>query len=201
MTRRIVVVPGLVLDDEMYEIAVAALRQHAADLVSGFTWDRFTARRSWCLVPDANRPDVPFYKAELVLLDEAPWTRTVKLNVWTAADVRKDGAPWPHKHPWPFDAHLLLGGQKESRYVVTGGRVEMTTCEHVAGDVNGVPLDVFHEITEILAPGRTMSLMDCGPSQGIGSWGYLNPDTGAFIPTAPDPEFAALLLDRNPHLG
>jgi hypothetical protein len=63
-----------------------------------------------------------------------------------------------------------------------------------------MPLTVFHEVTQVLAPGRTMTLMDIGPSQGKGAWGYLDPHNGQFVRTTDDPAFKALLLDRNPHL-
>jgi hypothetical protein len=196
MTRDITVAPGLELNDEMYERAVAALREHAPDLAPALSWERFTTRESWILNPDVNHPDEPFYKAELVVLDGPPWTRTVKINVWRAPDLRRDGAPMPHNHPWPFKANVLMGGYQEDRYEVSGGPVEMT---HRAGDTNEIPLDLFHEVTNVLDPGRTLTLMVCGRSMGIGSWGHLDPDTGQYTPNTPDPQFMALLRDRNPH--
>jgi hypothetical protein len=47
--------------------------------------------------------------------------------------------------------------------------------------------------------GRTLTLMDCGQGKP-GEWGYLDPDTGRFNRNAPDPQFMALLRDRNPHM-
>lgn len=198
MTQRVKVADGLQLDDEMYERAVAALREHAPDLAPALTWERFTQRESWCLVPDAQRPDEPFYKAALVVLDQAPWTRTVKVNVWRAPDLRKDGAPMPHSHPWPFNAYVLMGGYEEDRYDVSGGHVEMTGRQHGAGDTNAIPLDLFHEVTIVLVPGRTLTLMVCVKSRR--EWGYLDPDTGEYTRNTPDPQFMALLRDRNPHM-
>src|SRR5688572_4053597 len=113
--KRITVAPDLVLDEEMYELALDGLCQHAPDQVGTFTWERFIARESWVLVPDVEHPDEPFYKAEFVIKQKAPYLQTVKLNVWRSPDLRKDGAPMPHNHPWPFVSHVLLGGYEEDR--------------------------------------------------------------------------------------
>jgi hypothetical protein len=198
MIRPVTVADGLRLDPEMYETTVAALQRVAPEVATKLSWERFTRRESWTLVPDANRPQVPFYKAELVLLERAPWTRALKVNVWVAPDLRRDGAPMPHNHPWPFNAHVLLGGYKEDRYALNDGHVD--NREHKEGDINEIPLTTFHEVTEILVPGRTLTLMDCGKGTP-GTWGYLDPDTGQFTRDKPDPAFMTLLRDRNPHMG
>jgi hypothetical protein len=209
--KRIEVAPGLLLDEEMYAVAVEALLLHAADQAVGLTWERFVDRISWCLVPDTNRPEVPFYRAELDVYNAPARQRKLRLNVWAAPDLRRDGAPTPHSHPWPFESHVLLGGYTEDRYHLKRDRghpetqghvradVRAETRQHTAGGINGVALSTFHEVTEILAPGRTVTLMDCGPST-TGRWGYLDPDTGTFTPNTPDPLFGQLLRDRNPHL-
>lgn len=200
MTRRITVADGLQLDDEMYETAIAALNEHARDVARGLTWERFTRRDNWVLVPDVVRPDEPFHKAEMLLVHGEPWTRTVKINVWRAPDLRKDGRAMPHSHPWPFDAHVLIGGYQEDRYELDHGQVAMTGCEHQAGDINEIPLTTFHEVTNVLVPGRTLTLMMCGQSAGKDNWGYLDPDTGQYTRYTPDPRLKQLRRDRNPHL-
>jgi hypothetical protein len=72
-------------------------------------------------------------------------------------------APAPHSHPWDFAAHVLLGGYSEDRYTPDGDSVRADRgVEHVVGGVNSVGREVYHEVTEIHAPGATLSLMVCG---------------------------------------
>jgi hypothetical protein len=106
--KSITVAPALQLDDEMYGLALEALGLHAPDQVDTFTWERFVSRESWVLVPDTEHPDEPWYKAEFVIKSGAPHLQTVKLNIWRSPDLRKDGAPMPHNHPWPFIGHLTF---------------------------------------------------------------------------------------------
>lgn len=217
----ITVAPSLVLDDEMFELARVALGLYAPEQVEGFTWERFVARESWLLIPDVEHPDEPFYKAEYEIKSGAPYTQTIKLNLWRSPDLRKDGAPMPHNHPWPFVGHVLMGGYREDRYEVgrnrnkvlvdpfqqwdVGGTSLTTGVLHQAGDDNGIELTTFHEVTEILEPGRTLSLMDCDLGRKDG-WGHLEPDDKGdlvYVPNkqgALDVRFKALLFDRNPHL-
>jgi hypothetical protein len=213
----ITVAPNLVLDDDMYDLARAALSMHAPDEVEGFTGEQFFARESWVLVPDPEHPEVPWYKAELVIKNRAPWDQTLKLNVWWSPDLRKSGEPLPHSHPWPFTGHVLLGGYTEDRYEVADpgsllvdphsfGEVGLANIaqgvEHRAGQGNEIDLVTFHEVTAIHEPGRTISLMNCGLGRKDG-WGYLDPSTGTYTPnkqSPTDPRFKTLLLDRNPHL-
>jgi len=218
---RITVAPSLVLDDEMFELALAALGQYAPEQVADFTWERFIARESWRLIPDVEHPDEPFFKAEFNIKNGRPYHQTVKLNLWRSPDLRRDGAPMPHNHPWPFTGHVLLGGYREDRYEVQHSRnrilvdpyqqwevggMELTQgVLHEAGQHNGIDLTTFHEVTEILDPGRTLSLMDCDLGRKDG-WGHLE-DGGngdlVYIPNKlgeVDKRFKPLLLDRNPHL-
>lgn len=217
----IVVAPSLVLDDEMFELALAALARYAPDQMEGFTWERFIARESWILIPDVEHPDEPFYKAEFVIKEGAPYLQTIRLNLWRSPDLRKDGAPMPHNHPWPFVGHVLLGGYREDRYEVdlnrnrilvdphskweVGGMRLTQGVTHQAGQHNDIPLTTFHEVTEILDPGRTLSLMDCDLGRKDG-WGHLEVDNNGTLVYIPnklgevDKRFMPLLLDRNPHL-
>lgn len=215
----ITVAPALELDDEMYGRALAALGEYAPDQVENFTWERFTDRTSWFLIPDVEHPDEPWYKAEFVITPKGPpYDQTIKLNVWRSADLRRDGAPMPHSHPWEFfTGHVLMGGYEEDRYEVQHADLlatdphspwELGSVEveqdvlHRAGEHNGIAQTTFHEVTRVLEPGRTLSLMDCDLGRKEG-WGYLDPDTGLYTPnkqSPTDPRFKALLLDRNPHL-
>lgn len=213
----ILVAPSLVLDDEMYERARAALGEHAPGEVESFTWEHFTARTSWRLIPDVEHPDEPWFKAEFIVMNRPPWDQTVKLNVWRSPDLRQDGAPAPHSHPWHFKSYVLMGGYTEDRYTVEHPELLIAHphsswdvglaniaqgAAHQAGEDNEIDLVTFHEVTKVLEPGRTLSLMDCGRGRKEG-WGYLNPDTGLYTPNKQhpiDPRFKELLLHWNPHL-
>uniref|UniRef100_UPI003F492805 hypothetical protein n=1 Tax=Amycolatopsis sp. CA-096443 TaxID=3239919 RepID=UPI003F492805 len=70
--------------------------------------------------------------------------------------------------------------------------------EHRADGRNDVPREVYHEVTEIHEPGRTLSLMVCGRGER-GTWGHLNTSTGLHTPTLPNPGFKAKLRQLNPH--
>jgi hypothetical protein len=94
----------------------------------------------------------------------------------------------PHGHPWDFTAYVLMGGYTEDRYQVVDGKVLTEKATHRAGDKNNVPIDLFHEVTEILEPGRTLTLMICGEGTQ-GQWGYINPETGEFRLNQSDPSF------------
>jgi hypothetical protein len=186
------IIPGLHVDEEMFERATEALAAHTPD--QKITWESFIDQNNWLLVPD---PDGFGYKAEYKVLQSA--NRTIKINLWMSPDLRAGDAPMPHNHPWPFTAYVLMGGYKESRYKVVDGNVITTTEVHRAGDENDVPIDLFHEVTEIHEPGRTLTLMVCG--EGIqGEWGYIDPETGEFRPNQPDPSFKMHLRERNPRL-
>ncbi|WP_280391278.1 hypothetical protein, partial [Nocardia wallacei] len=116
-------------------------------------------------IPDT---DCLGYKAELAL--HTGHARTVRLNRWYSPDLRGGHQPRPHSHPWSFNAWLLSGGYTEDRYEPTGDQTtgepsvrEQLGVEHRAGGRNPVPRSVYHEVTHIHEPGRTLSLMVCGP--------------------------------------
>lgn len=213
---RVEVAPGLILDEEMYGLAHEALSRIAPEQIPWFTWERFISYISWIRIPDPEHPGT-WYKAEFTIKGGAPWLQLVRLNVWRSADLRKTGEPMPHSHPWPFVGNLLLGGYEEVRYEVAnsdgllanpyeewniGGVGLVQNVMHQAGDTNSLALRTFHEVTRILEPGRTMSMMNCGQGRKNG-WGYLDLDKGLYVPklmSPPDELFSSLLLDLNPHL-
>ncbi|HTE57291.1 MAG TPA: hypothetical protein VK694_00975 [Verrucomicrobiae bacterium] len=186
--RRVAVAPGLVLDDEMYAATAHVLEERAPEWAHRLTWEVFTTRKSWVLVPDAERPDEPFHKAELVVLNEEPWTHMLMLSVWHSPDSRKNGTPLPYSHPWPCDEYVAVGGFAEDRYHVGPGGGVIGPERHVyqAGDVNHLSLTDFREVTEILVPDCTLTVMDCGPRKK-GPWGYLDPRTGVYTPVFKQP--------------
>lgn len=186
------IIPGLIVDEEMYERARKGLAEHASE--EKLTWETFTDEYSWLLIP---APDGTGYKAELVLRQEE--ALTIKVNLWMSPDLRAGGTPRPHSHPWKFTAHVLMGGYTEQRYEALNGKVHAETQIHRAGGQNHVPLSVFHEVTEIHAPARTLTLMICGQGRK-GDWGYLDVETGAFEANQPDPTFKARLQALNPRM-
>ncbi|MGY4969559.1 hypothetical protein ACWGCC_10055 [Streptomyces nigrescens] len=190
--KPIEIIPGLTVDKEMYQSAVEGLAAFAPD--EKLTWESFADERSWLLIPD---PDGSGYKAELVVRRAAE--STIKINLWMSPDLRAGSAPQPHNHPWEFVAHVLMGGYTEQRYQVIDGTVHTATQTHKAGGENHLPLDVFHEVTQIHAPGRTLTLMICGKGRK-GDWGYLDPESGAFEANRPDPEFRDRLVALNPRM-
>jgi len=190
--RTITVIPGLTVDEDMYQRVEAVLPRFAPGV--GLTWDQFTTPDSWLLIPDERCFG---YKAELVLLRTTE--ATVKTNLWMGPDLRSGETPKPHNHPWEFTSHILRGGYAESRYENRGTRIVAGTVSHGEGGANEVPLSTFHEVTEIYESGATLTLMVCGP--GVkGDWGYLDPYTGNFVPVPPDPDFKLRLTQLNPRL-
>ncbi|MER8002966.1 hypothetical protein [Streptomyces sp. NPDC095613] len=191
--KRVTISPGLLVDEALHEAASEGIGLYAPNCAP-LTWDRFVAPAGWWLVPDETGDG---YKAECVLEDTQD--RTIKINLWFLPDLRGGQKAQPHSHPWDFHAHVLLGGYNEDRYVPDGGTVRAErSVEHQAGAVNRVPIDVYHEVTQIHDPGRTLTLMVCGRGER-GRWGYLDINTGTRVPVQPDPKFAARLRALNPH--
>ncbi len=199
------VLPHFTLDDEMYEVVRAALAHSAPDVQ--LSWEDFIDPKGWVLLPNPERPREPFYRAQRVLLpghlSSPRYSRTIKVNVWYGPDLRRGERPWPHNHPWDhFSSRILLGGYEEERWQRRGGGLDIRRAEHGQGSANNVPHDVYHEVTGIFVPGRTVTLMDCGRSRGKGEWGYLDTETGLYIPYAQSPtkaKFDALYRQRNRH--
>jgi len=187
------IVSGLTITTEMFEVASAGVESHIPELVA-LTWEQFVSPSGWTLVPD-DRGDA--YKAELVLRRTAE--STVKINLWRLPDRRGGDQARPHDHPWAFRSHVLLGGYDEDRYAPQGGGiVPHLGVSHTSGTVNDLPLAVYHEVTEVHEPDRTLTLMVCGAGS-TGQWGYLDTDTGEHVATSPDPDFVSRLRALNPH--
>jgi hypothetical protein len=185
------VAPGLTVTDDMYDIAVDGLTQHTPELPP-LTWEEFTSP-AWTLIPDENTGEA--YKAERTLL-KTP-TRTIRINVWFAPDLRDSQGPKPHNHPWDFHSVILGGAYAEDRYRrnSTGGIDHHAGVEHRTGEVNKIGREEFHEVTAV-DPGQTMTLMLCGP--GMASWGYLDLRTGGVIPAVAPSGFMEQLRVLNP---
>lgn len=182
------IVPGLVVTTAMYDGVNAVLGQIAPE--HRLTWEQFVDPARWCLVPD---PDAVAYKAEYVLLRTI--VRTLKINVWFGPDLRV------HSHPWiEFTSHVIAGAITEDRHVLQpDGRIHSTVLTHEAGEDYTLPGEEYHQVTTVLDPGRTVTLMDCGPWEPD-SWDNLDPATGVRTPNVPDPGFRQRLQRLNPHL-
>jgi hypothetical protein len=192
--KQIVIVPGLVVDDDMFDRAASALALKAPELPL-LTWGQFTDDGNWFLVPD---PDGFGYKGEYVALRTAD--HTVKINRWMGPDLRSGQQPMPHNHPWvEFTANILAGGYTEDRYEVVGGEVRRNIASHRESDTNVIARDTYHEVVDI--DKRTLTIMDCG--LGVkGDWGYIDPRTGLYIPNTDvaDPTFMDRAKALNPRL-
>jgi hypothetical protein len=195
------ILPGFTVDQTMYETAANGIATLAADLAP-LTWDKFTAPASWLLIPDEQGE---ISKAEMILTCSVQ--RTVKLNIWYRPDVRGGAKIVPHNHRWDtFCGNLLLGGYDEDRYTRTAvdaatGRAHVEAelgVTHDTATANEVPHDVFHEVTRVHEPGRTMSLMVCGRGE-FGNWCHLDVDTGRLVREQPVAGFDDMFAVLNPH--
>jgi len=189
-TTPIDIVPGLTLTGDLYETAADGIARFAPEL-GPLTHERFTTPTCWWLIPDQSGE---CYKAELELRVDR------KLNVWFLPDQRSD-ADRPHSHPWPFRAHVLAGGYTEDRYEPTSLTAvrEQLGVQHQAGDTNNLAKTTYHKVTDIHAPGRTLSLMLIDGVGTRGDWGYWNLLAGVHERVTPDPDFSRKLRALNPH--
>lgn len=189
------IVPGLHIDEELHGIARwEGLFRHAPRF-SRLSWERFTTPTNWWLIPAR---DGTLSRAEFTVHEDA--AETVKINVWFMPErPGEKGKPRPHSHPWDFRSHILRGAYYEDQYTLHGDRVHSVhSIGHLHGESHDLPRDVYHEVTGVWEPGRTMSLMMCGRGER-GTWGHLNPDTGKHTPSRRDPKFQAHLAALNPH--
>ena len=135
------------------------------------------------------------YKAELTVVKTD--SLLLRVNLWMGPDIRNNLKPEPHSHPGSFRSEILMGGYVEDRYEVSNGTsIDVQTLQHVAGYANDISRATFHEVTNILDPGRTLTLMIS--QDWNGPWGCLDVDSGVFMPNRADPEFNKRLLALNP---
>lgn len=187
------ITPQFAVTEEIFEAAAAGIAAHAPD-VGSLKWERFAAPGGWLLIPDDQGE---LSKAEMSLLVTAE--RTVRLNVWVRPDLRGGQKPMPHNHPWSsFTGHVLLGGYDEDRYAQDNGGVRSDLgVRHNSPAANTIDHETYHEVTAVHEPGRTVSLMVCGPGRR-GDWGYLNIDTGQVGREQPVHGFDRMLNALNP---
>jgi hypothetical protein len=210
------VTPHFTLTEEMYERARARLATIAPEV--SYTCEQFVDLQNWMFIPDPNHPEIHHHKAEQTVLSGPPYKRHIKVNVWHSADLRRTGEPVPHNHPWwPVESYIEMGGYLQDAYILGGVkelrdfavytlenanlRVEQGQELH-AGGTNVMPHLLFHEVTKVLEPGRTLTVMDCGKSKKE-AWGYLNPDTLRYENNKRSPideKWPQLVRSRNPHL-
>lgn len=205
-----IIIPGISVDDEMYQAAAEGLALHAPDQRS-LTWESFTDPSRWWLVPSPDDDDagIPIgYKAELELVQTVDLT--IKINIWYLPDLRRGETSTPHTHPWEvMEAHPVLGGYTDEHWqrTATGLLVQQGSATNVPGGVNRIFARDYHEVVEIAEPGRTVSVMICGrrlhDDTNRGIWGHLDLATGCHVPVRRDPvqqqRFQARRRAINPH--
>lgn len=193
--RTLEIIPGLTVDDTMFETAADGIARLAPTL-GPLTYADFTDPRTWSNIPDDQGE---LSKSEKTLTRTAELT--LRLNVWYREDLRGSGAPMPHNHPWEtFTGNLLMGGYDEDRWTLTdpGNVIENLDVHHGAPAANIVDHRTYHEVRGVHAPGRTMSLMVCGRGRR-GDWGYLDVVTGEHRKLQPVTNFDAMYAALNPH--
>lgn len=203
------IIPGLVLDEELYGAAAEGLAAHAP-VQPTLTWKVFADAARWWLVPGPDDDDAGMplgYKAEFVVTQTIDLT--IKINIWYGPDLRSAETSKPHTHPWEvMEAHPVLGGYEDEHWhrSAAGLLVEQGSVLNLPGAVNRIFARDYHEVTAIAAPGRTVSVMICGrrivdeADQGV--WGYLDLHTGEHVPVRLDvaerDRFRARLQRINP---
>lgn len=192
MPQAVEVLPNFTLDNSLYEAAAQGLADHTT--LQPLVWDDFTLATNWWLIPDT---DGELSKAELTLINTP--RITVRMNIWYRSDLRGDGRPMPHNHPWnTFTSHILRGGYDEDRYRRTPSGLHIDKdVTHASPGANTVDHDLFHEVSRIHDPGKTLTLMICKDGQR-GDWCHLDVDTGADIHDQPVTDFSAMLTRLNP---
>jgi len=135
-----------------------------------------------------NSKGQPF-KTEWIEVRSPQYTR--KYNWWHLPDDDR----LPHNHPWPFQSTILYGGYTEMRYWLEDGQVKREQRTYRQGDVNDMPIDVFHVVTEVM-PG-TVTRMECFEATEGNRWGYLDAATGVYADAEKEPDFMGRLWALN----
>lgn len=141
------------------------------------------------LIPNAKGEG---YKTELIQVQSPDLT--VKWNWWHLPDCDR----LPHNHPWNFTSLIHYGGYTERRFWVENGKVYSEERTYKEGEVNQINKDEFHLVTSVLP--RTLTQMTCLEATKGNAWGYLDIDTGLYIPAQKDPDFMERLYKLNPFL-
>lgn len=192
--RVVEVIPGLILDEEIFGAAAECLAAHAPAHCA-LTWEAFTDPARWWLVPSPDDDDtgVPLaYKAEFVVVQTADLT--IKINIWYRPDLRAGEISKPHTHPWlVMEAHPAMGAYEDEHWhrTATGLLVQKGSVLNVPGSVNRIFDRDYHEVKYVASPGRTVSVIVCGrwlhDEAHKGIWGHLDLDTGCHVPVQRDP--------------
>ncbi|MEO6082775.1 MAG: hypothetical protein ABIQ18_06680 [Umezawaea sp.] len=207
--RSLTIIPGITLDEELFDAAGEGLAVHAPDQPA-LTWDTFANPVRWWLVPSPDDDDagVPLgCKAEFVLTQTTDLT--IKINIWYRPDLRSRETAKPHTHPWEvMEAHPVLGGYEDEHWhrSASGVPVRRGSVSNMPGATNRIFASDYHEVTSIAAPGRTVSVMICGrwihDEDHRGIWGHLDLHTGHHVPVRHDPvdheRFRARMYRINP---
>ncbi len=206
--RRLDIIPGLILDEELYGAAAAGLAAHARGHV--VSWEEIADPARWWRVPSPDDDDqgVPLPYKDEFLVTQTPHL-TIKVNVWHRPDLRCGETSRPHTHPWEvMEAYPVLGGYEDDHWhrTAAGQLVEVGSALNVPGRVNRIHARDYHEVTAIHEPGRTVSVLVCGrwihDEERQGVWGHLDLHTGDHVPVQRDPveqaRFRARLRAINP---
>lgn len=136
------------------------------------------------------------FKRELVL-ERNPSKRTIKLMEWLSDDPREK----PHDHPFEFDSKILEGGYEEEVFWLENGEVKTEMRSYKKGDINRFRHGFFHNVRSVEK--GTATLLLCGPSRPGNPWGYLDINTGNYVPHQQEGPANAkeFFMAANPHLA
>jgi hypothetical protein len=134
------------------------------------------------------------YKTELRVSGSPE--RTEKFIWWHDDDPRGK----PHNHPWEsFESTILSGGYTDHRWTLhNGGSITYEYLILVKDQVNTVPNNVFHLVTDVL-PGTVTHLI-CGKSAPDNEWGYLDLNNSSYEKAVKTEEYFNQMVEINPHL-
>lgn len=188
------ILPEVNIDDDLYDAATAGVATYLPQ-VEPLTWEQFTNPLNWQLIPDS--------RGELSKAEYIGFRKHGKVNIWFRPDLRGGEKPAPHNHPWEvFTGYVLTEhGYGEDRYwrAPGGGAHAHRNVQHEGPAANVLSWDMYHEVTDVHEPGKTISLMVLG-QRLPGSWGYLDLDTGEHRRYQPVTNFDAICTALNKHL-
>ena len=201
--RRVLVAPFFYVDSVMYEAALDALISRAPLLAYQFTWERFACPMSWRFIPNIHYPETEPYKAESRFFERYAADKELSLSVWRSPATRQQGKLLVHNHSGTVRREMVLGECAEDRYESLDDRIhEALDCRYETGEVGTLEPHMFHEVTGIFVPWRTMILSESEHGEG-GVSEYLDIESGAILssgPTRAGSSFTELFNHWNPHL-